>query len=369
MSSIGYLGGRGQGGQYYRRGRGRGRGSQPNNYRGGRGRGGRYKESGLNLYRYAENNSSQELKLYFREDDPAKLATIIRKLYSIFEAKNNERLIETIDVLRFLDASNSYENSSLNEIFSLTLRPKTILALEDIKLGLADIESLIGKMKSVREFVNNLYSQKVLAELAEKAKQTRLREEEEKKQAQLKLEQERILEEKRKKEEEEQRRKHEDEDKKAAEEYRKYEEKRAKLMKEEQDRKEQKEKDYIESRKPYVIRCLKYIGDVDNDVDDKDVKYNYTTREEINDIIIDAHQKYNDELLEHVRFPGCSEMGIDCDSDCVMCQEGECYWKVGMWRCACGNSKDLCFNTEDVDWLKDINLDSTNFVGYQEKIW
>ena len=357
MSSIGYRGGRGQGGQYYRRGRER-----------------RYKESGLNSYHHAENNSSQELKLYFREDDPSKLATIIRKLYSIFETKNNERLIETIDVLRFLEASNSYENSSLNEIFSLTLRPKTILALEDIKLGLADIESIDGKIKSVREFVNNVHKQKILVELAEKAERTRLREEEEKKQAQLKLEQERILEEKRKKEEEEQRRKHEElikkreeEDKKAAEEYRKYEEKRAKLMKEEQNRKEQKEKDYIKLRKPYVIRCLKYIGNVDNNVDDKDVKYNYTAREEINDIIIDAHQKYNDELLEHVRFPGCSEMDIDCD--CEMCQEGECYWKVGMWRCACGNYKEFCFNTDGVDWLKQINLDSTKYVGRQEKIW
>lgn len=124
---------------------------------------------------------------------------------------------------------------------------------------------------------------------------------------------------------------------------------------------QQKKRDVIMARNAYYQRCYKYI----HGYDDKEI--NTHPIKEISNVIIEAHKLHNEHLLKDEVFEGCCQINaawnvVDSDSE-------DCTWTYGHRRCECGNYKGFTWNTDNVDWLNDINLDSTEYVGYQDRLW
>jgi hypothetical protein len=149
--------------------------------------------------------------------------------------------------------------------------------------------------------------------------------------------------------------------------------------------------DYYQKTKKYHNRCKKYIAssyddekyansddehsevkdetdyeeyggryfDKFKDIDINDIKVvndiEYIVKE-MKNTIKEAHEKYNESLLEYTTHEGCGE-------------ESYCVWTYNAHRCSCDNYKGFTWSTEYVDWLKDIDLDSSQYVGSQDRQW
>jgi len=112
-----------------------------------------------------------------------------------------------------------------------------------------------------------------------------------------------------------------------------------------------------EEEEDYVQQCQDYLGsDLKQYMDDWDSNDYDTGISEDNKIIRAAHKKKNEELLKDVRFNGC---GLNRG----------CEWIYNHKRCTCGEYKGFCWNTDDVDWWRDISIKSEHWVGYKEKMW
>ncbi|AYV80546.1 MAG: hypothetical protein Harvfovirus2_76 [Harvfovirus sp.] len=116
--------------------------------------------------------------------------------------------------------------------------------------------------------------------------------------------------------------------------------------------------DLLNEFKPYVERCLREKDRVTLiDFDHRIFKEEKYLREYITQI----HTEHNESLLEGTVHKGCGWKGWEKD----------CKWTYGEYRCSCGNYKGFRWNTTDVDWLnlKIFSIDSTEPVGFQEKMW
>lgn len=135
-----------------------------------------------------------------------------------------------------------------------------------------------------------------------------------------------------------------------------------------QEEKKKRETEWIQENINYYHRCQRYIKwgfydpDISRDQSEIDVNTDIDI-EEIKKTIQQAHILKNKSLLKYKKFPGCHDFGVGCDCD------QNCYWMAHMHRCSCDNYKGFSFETDDVDWLKDMTLDSTNPIGRQERQW
>lgn len=102
----------------------------------------------------------------------------------------------------------------------------------------------------------------------------------------------------------------------------------------------------------YFMRCCKFLGLTEIPPDN-----------EVDKTIKEAHKKHNEDLLSGQTFDGCHRC-VEC-----YCDEEECHWEYGAHRCSCDNYKGFYWDTDGVDWLRDINLDSTRYVGEQGRMW
>ena len=121
----------------------------------------------------------------------------------------------------------------------------------------------------------------------------------------------------------------------------------------------------------YYQRCCKFLNKEPSAAlkfvtDDEATKQAIFTMD-----VLRAHRCHNDTLLyaQEDGLPGCVEMGIHCE--CKSCQDdpSSCRWLYNCYRCECGNYKGFRWNMDNVNWLKDIDLDSTSYVGVQERMW
>jgi transposase-like protein len=260
--------------------------------------------------------------IYFHQNNPKRLAEGISLVCDVFKKKNIEGLHETHDVMEFMRVSGLFYNNGYGGTYAIMLPPRTsdaVPILEEKAKICGEIEE-----KTVRQYHVNNEKKGTLARLAKKAEFTRAEEEQRA----------------------ERERKRAEEDKAISEQ----------CLKEVRD----DENKYIASKKEYVIECMQYLH-----MDESACKF--SSQEEIDAIMIRAHQTYNTDLVSKIKFKGCNEMGFRCD--CDMCHKGECSWKVGDIKCSCGHYAGFTFDTDHVVWLNEVNLHSKSYAGYQERLW